>query len=93
MPVYWRTVKLGQNLVVGDDSDGNEQIIGGYRDTKRGIDAYASTGGGYDPSRSEKGFPSIEDAKAFVEHFRPWELHGAHDETVESEVRPILNAG
>ena len=93
MSVYWRTVKLGQNLVLSDGNDGNEQLLGGYRDTKRGIDAYATTGGGYDPGRSEKGFASIEDAKAFVENFRPWELYNAHDVTVDAEVRPILEAG
>ena len=92
MSVYWRTVKLGQNLVLSDDNGGKEQILGGYRDTKRGIDAYASTGGGYDPGRSQKGFPSIEDAKAFVENFRPWELFAAHDITVDAEVKPILDA-
>ena len=92
MSVYWRTVKLGQNLVLSDDNGGKEQTLGGYRDTKRGIDAYASTGGGYDPGRSQKGFPSIEDAKAFVENFRPWELFDAHDITVDAEVKPILDA-
>ncbi len=92
MGVYWRTVKLGQNLILSDESGGKEELLGGFRDTKRGIDAYATTGGGYDPGRSEKGFDSIENAKAFVEHFRPWELFGAHDETVDPEVKPILNA-
>ena len=92
MGVYWRTVKLGQNLVLSDESDGKEELLGGFRDTKRGIDAYATTGGGYDPGRSEKGFATIEDAKAFVEHFRPWELFGTHDVTVDSEVRPLLDA-
>ena len=93
MGVFWRTVKLGQNLIMSDDNDGQEQLLGGYRDTKRGIDAYATTGGGYDPGRSEKGFDSIENAKAFVEHFRPWELYGAQDVTVEAEVRPAIDSG
>ena len=91
MAVYWRTVKLGQNLVLSDESDGKEQVVGGFRDTKRGIDAYATTFG-YEPGRSQKDFPSIEDAKAFVEHFRPWELYGAHDVTVEPEVKPASDA-
>ncbi len=89
MGIYWRNVKRGQNLILSDDSDSNEQVIGGFRDTKRGIDAYATTFG-YDPGRSQKGFATIEDAKAFVEHFRPWELYGAHDVTVEPEVRALL---
>ena len=92
MPVYWKAVKLGQNLILSEDSNGKEQVLGGYRDTKRGIDAYATTGGGYDPGRSEKGFDTIENAKAFVEHFMPWTLFGVHEVTVDAEVRPILDA-
>ena len=30
----------------------------------------------------------MEEAKAFVEQFRPWELHGAMGVTVDGEVRP-----
>ncbi|HIM37263.1 MAG TPA: hypothetical protein EYM38_04465 [Dehalococcoidia bacterium] len=93
MSVYWKAVKLGQNLILSEDNGGDEKILGGYRDTKRGIDAYATTGGGYDPGRSMKDFGSIEDAKAFVEHFRPWELFGAHDVTVDPDVKPIATAG
>ena len=89
MSVYWRTVKRGQNLVVGDTS-GLEEIVGGYRENKRGIDAYARTMG-YEPERSKKGFDTAEDAKAFVESFSPWELFGAQGVTVESEARPILD--
>ena len=92
MSVYWKAVKLGENLILNEDNGGDEKILGGYRDTKRGIDAYATTGGGYDPGRSMKDFDSIENAKAFVEHFRPWELFGAHDEAVDSEVKPIATA-
>ena len=86
MTVYWGDVKRGQNLVLSDE-EGHEQVIGGFRDTKRGIDAYAQTFG-YDPGRSQKGFATIEDAKDFVESFRPWELHGATGVTVEREARP-----
>ena len=91
MAVYWKTVKLGQNLILYEESDEKEQVIGGFRDTKRGIDAYATTFG-YEPGRSQKDFPSIEDAKAFVENFRPWELYGAQDITVETEVKPAPEA-
>ena len=87
MSVYWRDVKRGQNLIFDDDA-GHEEIIGGFRDTKRGIDAYARTMG-YEPDRSQKGFSSVEDAKAFVEAFNPWELFGAQGATVESESRPM----
>ena len=88
MSVYWRNVKRGQNLII-DDTSGLEEIIGGYRENKRGIDAYARTMG-YEPDRSRKGFDSVEDAKAFVEGFSPWDLFGARDVTVEPEARPLL---
>ncbi len=88
MSVYWRIVKRGQNLVV-DDTAGLEEIIGGYRENKRGIDAYARTMG-YEPERSRKGFDTVEDAKAFVESFSPWELFGARNVTVDPEARPFL---
>ena len=81
MRVYWKDVKRGQNLILSEQ-EGHEEVIGGFRETKRGIDAYARTFG-YDPGRSQKGFATIENAKNFVESFRPWELHGARDVTVE----------
>ena len=89
MSVYWRNVKRGQNLMV-DDTAGLEEIIGGYRENKRGIDAYARTMG-YEPDRSRKGFDTVEDAKAFVEAFTPWDIFGVRDVTVESEARPLLD--
>ena len=91
MSVYWQTVRRGQNLVFSDDDNGKEERIGGFRETKRGIDAYATTFG-YDPGRSQKDFPTVEDAKAFVESFRPWELYGAQGVTVEPGVRPEAEA-
>ena len=91
MRVYWRQVKRGQNLILGDDNDGHEENLGGFRDTKRGIDALAKTFS-YDPDRSRKGFPTIEDAKAFVESFRPWELYDVQVLTVDPEVRPALDS-
>ena len=86
MRVYWKEVRRGQNLILSEQ-EGHEEVIGGFRETSRGIDAQAQTFG-YDPGRSQKGFSTIEDAKAFVESFRPWELHGAQDVTVEHEVGP-----
>jgi len=82
--VYWQYVRRGQNLMLSTEN--GQERIGGFRETKRGIDAYATTFG-YEPGRSQKGFPSVEDAQAFVESFRPWELYGAHEVTVEPEVR------
>jgi len=86
MNVYWRYVRRGQNLILANE-EGQEERIGGFRETRRSIDAYATTFG-YEPDRSQKGFPSVEDAKAFVESFRPWELYAVHEVTVEPEVRP-----
>ena len=63
-------------------------MIGGFRETKRGIDAYAQTFR-YDPGRSQKDFATIEDAMDFVESFRQWELHGVQDVTVEREAKPV----
>ena len=83
MRVYWKDVRRGQNLILSEQ-EGQEEIIGGYREHKRGIDAYAQTFS-YDPGRSQKGFDTIEDAKEFVEAFRPWELHGVYDVTVDRE--------
>ena len=86
MQVYWREVRKGQRLVLAME-DGSEQEVGGVRSTKRGFDAFAQTFG-YDPGRAEKGIGSMEEAKAFVEQFRPWELHGAMGVKVDDEVRP-----
>ena len=67
MKVYWRKVKRGQNLILSDENDGHEEELGGFRDTKRGIDALAKTFS-YDPSRSRKGFSSIEEARILWNH-------------------------
>ena len=91
MTVFWKDVKMGQNLVLSNE-EGHEEVIGGFRDTRRGIDAYAQTFG-YDPGRSQKGFATIEDAKGFVESFRPWELHGVQDVTLDREARPASDPG
>ena len=90
MKVYWQRVKFGQNLILSDEGE-HEEELGGFRDTKRGIDALATTLG-YDPERARKGFPTIEDAKAFVESFRPWELYNVQGVTVDPEVRPALDS-
>ena len=92
MRVYWRKVKRGENLILSDENNGHEEELGGFRDTKRGIDASAKTFS-YEPSRSRKGFPSIEEAKDFVESFRPWELFGTQGVTVDPGVRPALEFG
>lgn len=85
MRVYWKDVNRGQNLVI-TELEGHEKIIGGFRETKSGIDAYAQTLR-YDPDRSGKGFATIDMAKDFVESFKPWELSGLEGVTVEREPR------
>ena len=47
--------------------------MGGVRETKTGYDAFAKTFG-YDPGRAQKDIPTMNEAKSFVEAFRPWEL-------------------
>ena len=87
MSVYWKTMKRGQNLII-DDTSGLEEVIGGFRENKSGINAYARTMG-YEPDRSRSDFDSVEDAKAFVESFNPWDLFGPGDAVVEAEARPM----
>ena len=87
MEIYWQTTRKGQRLVL-DQDNGSEEEIGGVRETKRGFDAFAKTFG-YDPGRAQKGIITMQEAKDFVESFRPWELYGVSEESpVEDEVRP-----
>ena len=90
MTVYWKDMRRGQNLVLIDD-DEHEEVIGGFRETNRGIDAYAQTFG-YEPGRSQKGFATVDEAKDFVESFKPWEQHGVQGVKVDREPRPVADA-
>ena len=88
MMVYWRERKKGQRLVLIQEEGGEEIEVGGVRETQRGFDAFAKTFG-YEPGRAEKGIETLEEAKSFVESFRPWEMYqGTHGLSVESDVRP-----
>jgi hypothetical protein len=88
MNVYWREVRRGQRLVLTNEGSDHEEEIGGVRETKRGFDAFAKTFG-YEPGRAEKGIPSMDEAKVFVESHRPWELYeGGEGLTVDPEIRP-----
>ena len=90
MIAYWREVRRGQRLVLATEEGGEEEEIGGVRETKRGFDAFAKTFG-YDPGRARKGIDSLEGAKAFVEAFSPWDLYRNTDGlTVQPEVKPPL---
>ena len=89
MRLYWRQTRRGQRLVIGDKDQESEQEIGGVRETKSGFDAFAKTFG-YEPGRSEKGIPTMDEAKAFVESFRPWELYeGTEGIELEATVLPF----
>ena len=85
MELFWREHRLGLQLILS--SDGGEEVVGTIRRTPRGYDAAAKTLG-YDPGRAEKGMGSLEESRAFVESFRPWEqLIGSSDQAVEPGVR------
>ena len=71
MRVYWQAVKVGLRLMLADGE--REERLGGVRKTPRGFDAFATTFG-YDPDRARRDIASQEEAKAFVESFKPWEL-------------------
>jgi hypothetical protein len=85
--VYWQAARRGQNLMLFNDETGREQSIGGFRENAQGFDAYVTTAE-YDPRNSKNGLPNLEEAKAFVEVSRPWDLYGAQGAEVEPEVRP-----
>ena len=86
LELYWQHTRRGQRLVLIAE-DGQEEEVGGVRETRRGFDAFAKTFG-YEPGRAEKGIPSMDEAKTFVESFRPWELFvGPEPLTVDAEVR------
>ena len=87
MEIYWQNTRKGQRLIL-DQDNGIQEEIGGVRETKRGFDAFAKTFG-YEPGRALKGITTMEEAKAFVESFKPWELYGASGSlSVDDEVRP-----
>ena len=86
MELYWQHKRGGQRLVLDLDAEGQTEI-GGVRETKRGFDAFAQTFG-YDPGRAQKGIATMEEAKAFVESFRPWGLYRGTDHLeVQPDVR------
>ena len=86
MELYWQATRKGQRLVLSSD-DGQEEEVGGVRETKKGFDAFAKTFG-YEPGRAERGIPSMAEAKVFVESFSPWELFpGGQGIAVDPEVK------
>ena len=88
MELYWKERRTGQRLLLVMD-DGEELEVGGVRRTPRGFNAFAKTTG-YDPGRAQNDIASMEEAKVFVESFRPWEDYVGHQPLeVESGVRPV----
>ena len=88
MKLYWQERRSGQRLLLVLDDD-TETEVGAVRQTPRGFDALAKTNT-YDPGRAQKGFASIEEAKAFVEEFHPWDLFGGDlDLEVDPDVRRL----
>ena len=73
LELFWREWRKGERLILSAGS-GQEEEVGGVRETKTGYDAFAKTFG-YDPGRAQKDIPSMNEAKSFVEAFRPWELY------------------
>ena len=71
MQLYWQQRRKGQRLILITDDGEQQEEVGGVRETKRGFDAFAKTFG-YDPGRAEKGITTLDEAKTFVESFRPW---------------------
>ena len=87
MQLYWEQRRKGQRLILITDDGEQQEEVGGVRETKRGFDAFAKTFG-YDPGRAEKGITTIDEAKTFVESFKPWELFVSDESLkVDAEVR------
>lgn len=90
MELYWQEHKLGLQLILftGDRTE----VMGRIRRRKDGYDVNARAFG-YNPERAAMGVPSLDEAKAFVESFRPWdEFIGPSDLAVEPDVRPLPDA-
>jgi len=88
MQLYWQQRRKGQRLILITDDGEQQEEVGGVRETKRGFDAFAKTFG-YDPGRAEKGITTLDEAKTFVESFRPWELFVSDEDLkVAAQVRP-----
>jgi hypothetical protein len=85
MAVYWQMTRQGQQLML--ETGDRKERVGMVRETARGFDALAVTFG-YEPERAQRDIASLEEAKAFVESFKPWTLY-VEDQgvTVESTIR------
>ena len=87
MNVFWRESKPGEHLMLQLDN-GDLIRVGFILRTPRGFDALAQTHG-YAPERSKNDFATIEEARRFVESFKPWEeFGGTAGLRVEPRTRP-----
>jgi len=85
MEIYWEKTRKGQKLILCWEE--KEEMIGAIRETKTGFDAFAKTFT-MTPERATKGIGSLNEAREFVEYFRPWELFtGPVEMSVETDVR------
>ena len=90
MELYWQEHKLGLQLILSTGD--RDEVMGRIRRRKDGYDVNARAFG-YNPERAAMGVPSLDEAKAFVESFRPWdEFIGPSDLAVEPDVRPLPDA-
>ena len=86
MELFWRARRKGERLILSA-GPGQEEEVGGVRETKSGFDAFAKTFS-MTPERAQKGIPSMDESKQFVESFKPWELFtGPTDLQVEAQTR------
>ena len=93
MKVYWREHRTGERLILDSDT-GKQEEVGSVR-LVRSDQTYAALAKtmGYEPGRAQKGFPTLEDAKAFVEAFHPWDIFvGSAEVEFDKTVHPMPEA-
>ena len=82
MRVFWKDVRRGQNLILSEQ-EGHEEIIGGYRENKRGIDAYAQTFG-YEPGALRR------DSHRYKTRWTLWRISGRGSFTAHMMLRSSM---
>ena len=91
MELYWQEHKLGLQLILS--AGDRTEVMGRIRRRKDDTYDVNARAFGYNPERAATGITSLDEAKAFVESFRPWdEFIGPSDLAVEPDVRPLPDA-
>ncbi len=91
MELYWQEHKLGLQLILSTGD--RTEVMGRIRRRKDDTYDVNARAFGYNPERAATGITSLDEAKAFVESFRPWdEFIGPSDLAVEPDVRPLPEA-